>query len=58
MEVLRSNHWRCSMKKVVLKSFVNIHRKTPVLESLLNEVAGFQVEYCKIYKETYFEEHM
>ena len=30
--------YRCSSKKVFLK-FRNIHRKTPVLESLFNKVA-------------------
>ena len=32
--------------------FRNIYRKTPVLESLFNS------EYCKIFKSTYFEEHL
>ena len=30
-------------KKAVLKKFLNIHRKIPVFESLLNRVAGLQV---------------
>ena len=29
----RSSHWRCSLKKVVLE-ILQIHRKTPVPESL------------------------
>ena len=33
----RSNHQRCSLKKVFLQ-ICNIHRKTPVLESLFNKV--------------------
>ena len=28
--------------KVVLKNFVNIHMKIPVLESFFNKLAGFQ----------------
>ena len=28
--------------KVVLKNFVNIHMKVPVLESFFNKLAGFQ----------------
>ena len=37
----RSSHWRCSVKKGVLK-FRKFHRKTPVLDSLLNKVTDFQ----------------
>ena len=49
-----------------------MHRKTPVLESLFNKVADlktgnftkkiptqvFFCKYCKIVKNTYFEEHL
>ena len=38
--VYRSRHWRCSVKKGVLKNFRKFHRKTLVLESLFNEAAG------------------
>ena len=31
----RSSHRRCCVKNGVLKKFCKIHRKTPVLESLL-----------------------
>ena len=31
----RSSHWRCSVKNGVLKIFGKIHKKTPVLESVL-----------------------
>ena len=31
------------MKKLFLKKFRNIHRKTPALESLFNKVVGLQV---------------
>ena len=40
---------RCSYK------FCNIHRRTPVLQSLFNVVAGLKVfscEYCEIFKNT------
>ena len=30
------------MKRAVLKNFLNIHRKTPVLEPLSNKFAGLQ----------------
>ena len=38
----RESQQRCSIKKVVLKT-QNFYRKTPVLESLFNKVAGLQV---------------
>ena len=53
--------------------FRNIHRKTPVLESRFNNVAGlktwnfiknetptqvFSYEYCEIFKNTYFDEYL
>ena len=31
----RNSHWRCSVKNGVLKIFGKIHKKTPVLESVL-----------------------
>ena len=54
------------------KEFRHIHKKTPVLKSLLNKVAAskactfikkttsqmFSCEYCEISKNTYFEEHL
>ena len=52
---------KCSWK------FRKFHRKTPVLESRFDKVAGlsqetltqvFSCEICKIFKNTYFEEHM
>ena len=60
-------------KKSCSKTFGNIHRKTPTLESLLNRVTClktcnvikkrlqrrlFSSEYCEIFRNTYFEEHM
>ena len=46
------------------EKFRNFHGKTPVLESLFNNVSGWNswvvcsCEYCKIFKNTYFEEHL
>ena len=38
----RSSHQWCFIKKAVLQNLFNIQRKTPVLESLFNKVAGLQ----------------
>ena len=40
-KTFKSNHRRSSIKKAVLKNFA-ILRRTPVLESLFNKVAGLQ----------------
>ena len=59
------------MKKVFL-TFRKFDRKTPVLESLLNKVAGleacnfireaptqvFSCKICDFFKNTFFEEHL
>ena len=37
-----SSHQSCSIGKAVLKNFINIHRKTTVLEALFNRVAGLR----------------
>ena len=39
-------------EKTVVKKISNIHRKKPLLESLFNS------KYCKIFKSSYFEEHL
>ena len=39
--LFRSSHRKCSMKKAVLK-ILNIHRKTPMLESLFKMVQGWR----------------
>ena len=53
--------WRCSIKKLFLKTLLYLQDKhvnilwllkTLVLESLFNP------EYCEIFKSTYFEEHL
>ena len=41
--LFRSSHWRCSVEKGVLQDLAKFTRKTPVLESLYNKVAGLQV---------------
>ena len=52
--------------------YENIHMETPVLESLFNKAGGlrcanyqietptqvFSCDYCKVFKNTYFEEHL
>ena len=56
----RSNHQNCFMKKSVLKIFCNIHRKVSELQPYQEETPTqmFSSEYCKIFKNTYFEEHL
>ena len=51
----RSSHWRCSIKKVVLKNFTYFTGG-----HLLNEspTQVFSSEICEIFKKTDFEEHL
>ena len=67
----KNNHRRCSIKKAVLKNFeIFTHKKTPVLESLINKVINLKActfikkripaqvfcwEYYEIFKNTYFK---
>ena len=44
----KSTNRRCSLKKGVLKYFAKFPRKTPVLESLFNKIAG--LEACNFIK--------
>ena len=48
------------MKKAVLKIFCNIHRKVAGLQLYKKEtpMQMFSSEYCEIFKNTYFEEHL
>ena len=48
------------MKKGVLKPFCNIQRKVAELQPYQEETPTrmFSSEYCKIFKNTYFEEHL
>ena len=49
----RSSHWICSIKKQLLENVqIQIHRKTPMLESLFNS------KYREVFRSTYFEEHL
>ena len=51
---------RCSSKWCSWK-FPNIHRETSVFESLFNKAAGMRVfsyEYCEIFKNIFFIEHL
>ena len=47
-------------KKAVLKTLANIHRKTPVLESLFNKVAEryFPAKFEKFLRTPFFTEHL
>ena len=51
----RSSHRRFSLQKGVSIKFHKFHRKTPMLESFLNKVAGLKA-YFQEYP--YFEEHL
>ena len=46
----RSSHQRCSIKKLFLKNSQYLQEKT--------SVGVFFCEYCEIFKNTYFEEHL
>ena len=48
------------MKKGFLKNFCNIHMKVAELQPYQEETPTrmFSSEYCKIFKNTYFEEHL
>ena len=56
----RSSHQNCFMKKAVLKNFCNIHRKVAELQPYQEETPTrmFSSEYCQIFKNTHFEEHL
>ena len=47
-------------EKGVLKNFCNIHRKVAELQPYQEETPTrmFASEYCKILKNTYFEDHL
>ena len=54
----RSSLWRCSIK-IIFEKILKFPRKTPTPASLFNKAAGLNsCEYCKIFKSTYFEEHL
>ena len=45
---VRSSHWRCSVRKTVLKNFGNFTVKRPVLKSLFNKVADLWACFVNI----------
>ena len=57
---IKSSHWRCTVKRCSEK-FCKLHRKTPVLESLVNKRCsnlGVFLWNLRNFKNTYFEEHL
>ena len=66
LPTFRSSQRRCSIKKLFVK-FRNIRRKAPVLQFFLISCQSFKketptqlssYEYSKIFKNTYFQEHV
>ena len=67
---VRSSHWNSSAKKIALKIFANFARKHLCWSLFLIEPSGLQLYkkvsptqvfscgICKIFKSTYFEEHL
>ena len=60
VDKVRSCHWRCSIKKFILKNSAIFTGK-----HFFNKDEGLQTptqvlfsEYCKIFKSTYLEEHL
>ena len=70
VHVCRSNHWRCFVKKGVLRNFAKFTKKhlchTPVPSGLRpasflkkeSLAQLFSCEFCEIYKNTFFTEHL
>ena len=57
----RNNHWRCSIKTSALKNFAKFIGEKRKLESLFDKFVPtkvFSCEYCEIFKDIYFEEHL
>ena len=59
----RSSQWRCSIKKLFLKISRYSQENTCVGVSFLilkrdSDTGFFSCEYCEIFKNTYFEEHL
>ena len=67
----RSSHWRCSVRKVVLRNFAKFTGKHLCQSLLFNNVPGpcnfikketlaqvFSCEFCEISKNTFFTEHI
>ena len=72
MSTSRSNHRRCSVKKGVLRNFAKFTGKHLCQSLFFNQVAGgtcnlikketlaqvFSCEFCEIFKNTFFTEHV
>ena len=71
--IFRSSRSQMLLKIGVLKRFCKFQRKTPVMEYLLNKFVGlkacnfinkrfhhkcFPLKFAKLFKNTYFEEHL
>ena len=58
--IVRSSHQKCSLKKGVLKKFTKFTGKYPCQSLLFNKVSGeiFSCGFCKIFKSTFFTEHI
>ena len=60
----RSGHWRCSVKKRVLKNFAKFTGKHLCQSLFSNNVSSqslalvFSCEFCEISKNTFFTEHL
>ena len=63
----RSSHWRCFVRKGALRNFAKFTRKHLCQRLFFNKVTGLTLqlflkrnssERCKIYKNTYFTEHL
>ena len=56
----KSSHRRCSMKKAVLKNFADLKACNFIRKRLQHRcwVLQHTCKYCKIFKNTYFEEHL
>ena len=60
INAFRSSHQSCYIKKLFLKIYQYL-QKTRMLDSLFNKETRtwmFSCEYCEIFKNAYFEEHM
>ena len=61
----RSSHWKCSVKKGVLKNFATFTKTRLCWSLFINKVPGlrpptqvFSCEFCEIFKSTYFLEYL
>ena len=68
----RSSHWRCSVRKGVLRNYAKITGKHLCQSLFFNKVAGrsstllkkktlaqvFSCEFCEIFKNTFFTEYL